>query len=82
MSEERGVSDIEVFTQQYCAPCRQVEAFLRERGFEFTTRRVDEDASALDVLISHGYMMTPVVRIGESWVAGFNRKELERLLPA
>ncbi len=79
MSDDRS-PNIELFTQQHCAPCHQVEAFLQGRGVAFTIHRVDQDPAALEVLAQQGYMVTPVVRIGESWIAGFNRKELERLL--
>jgi glutaredoxin len=71
---------IEVFTQRYCAPCRQVEALLRERGVAFVVRRVDTDAAALEVLASRGYMGTPVTRIGETWIAGYHKTAIERAL--
>lgn len=72
--------DIEVFTQQHCAPCRLVEAFLRERGMPFIVRDVDRDPAALDTVIARGYMTAPVTRIGVEWVVGFNKRALERLL--
>jgi glutaredoxin len=75
-------SDVEVFTQTHCSACRQVEAFLHERGVPFVSRDLTSDASALDAIASRGYMGTPVTRIGDSWIAGFNRKALERALDA
>lgn len=72
--------DIEVFTQQHCAPCRLVEAFLHERGIPFVVRDVDRDPAALNTVIERGYMTAPVTRIGTEWVAGFNKRALERLL--
>lgn len=72
--------DIELFTQQYCSECHEVAQFLQDRGVEFTTRSVDRDPEALELLIAKGYMSTPVVRIGDTWIAGFKRRELERLL--
>ncbi len=64
----------------HCAPCHQVAEFLRDHGIQFTTRSVDRDPAALEVIVAQGYMATPVVRIGTAWVVGFKRKELERLL--
>ena len=72
--------EIEVFTQPQCANCRQVERFLRQRGVEFTVRDVTDDPAALEQIVSRGYMSTPVTRVGDRWVAGFNRSELERLI--
>jgi len=73
---------VEVFTQPHCAPCRQVEAFLRDRGVSFTPRDVVLDPSALDRLVDRGFMSTPVTRIGEEWISGFDRRRLERALAA
>ena len=72
--------EVEVFSQQHCAACRQVERFLAERGVPFAARDVGEDAQALEELTNRGYMSTPVTRVGDQWIAGFNRKALERLL--
>ena len=72
--------EAEVFTQAHCAACRQVEAFLRKRGVVFITRDVGTDSGALGELIERGYMTTPVTRLGDEWVAGFNRRALERVL--
>ncbi len=80
MSEDGTTPEVEVFTQSYCANCRRVEQFLRERGVSFTVRDVGEDAAALEAIASRGYMSTPVTRVGDQWVAGFNRRQLERLI--
>jgi glutaredoxin-like protein NrdH len=73
---------VELFTQPHCAPCREVERFLQERGVAFVRRDVTADAAALELVVSRGFMATPVTRIGEHWVAGFRRQELERALDA
>lgn len=72
--------DVEVFSQPHCSGCRQVERFLRERGVDFAVRDVTADPAALEEITSRGYMSTPVTRIGDAWVAGFNRRALERHL--
>jgi len=71
--------EVEVFTQSHCTNCRRVDQFLRERGMPFTVRDVGADPAALEAIASRGYMSTPVTRVGERWVVGFNRRELERL---
>lgn len=72
--------EIVVYTQPHCASCKEVERFLEQRGVAFTVLDVSEDPQALEEIASRGYMSTPVTRIGDDWVAGFNRKQLERLL--
>ncbi len=73
--------EVEVFTQHHCASCRQAESFLRERGVKFTSRDVTADPEALDEIFQRGFMTTPVIRIGDTWIGGFKRTEIERLLP-
>ena len=72
--------EVEVFTQPHCAPCREVERFLRNREVAFAVRDVTEDGDALEAIVARGFMATPVTRIGEHWIAGFRRAELEAAL--
>jgi glutaredoxin len=67
---------VEVFTQPHCAPCRDIERFLRERNVPFVLRDVAADPQALETLARAGFMATPVTRIGERWIAGFRRQAL------
>lgn len=72
--------EIVVYTQPHCAICREVARFLEDRGVAFTEHDVSQDPDALEEIASRGYMSTPVTRIGEHWIAGFKRKQFERLL--
>ena len=71
---------VEVFPQPHCAPCREVERFLRERNVDFEMRDVTADPDALETIVREGFMATPVTRIGRRWIAGFRRRELETAL--
>ena len=71
--------EIVVYRQPHCAACDEVERFLAGRGLEFEVRDVSQDPRALEELTARGYMSTPVTRIGDRWIAGFDRKQLERL---
>ena len=57
-----------------------MQRYLEARGLPFTVRDVFVDPAALEEMTSRGYMTTPVTRIGERWITGFRRKELDRLL--
>lgn len=72
--------EIVVYTQPHCASCREVEQFLEQRGVAFVARDVFADPVALEEIAARGFMSTPVTRIGDRWIAGFNQKELERLV--
>lgn len=69
-----------VYTQPHCSACKQVMRFLDDRGVVVVSRDVVADASALAELEAEGYMTTPVTRIGERWIAGFKRGELDEAL--
>ena len=71
---------VELFTQSHCAPCRQVEAYLRGRGIPFVQRDVVADPHALDLLAERGFMSTPVLRVGQQWIAGFDRRRFDLAL--
>jgi glutaredoxin len=55
-----------------------VKGFLSEHGIPYVERDVMEDAAALQELEELGVMTTPVVRVGEEVVVGFNRDRLTR----
>jgi glutaredoxin len=57
-----------------------VKGFLSENGISFVERDVAEDPAALRELEELGIMTTPVVRIGEEVVVGFDRARLAALL--
>lgn len=71
---------VEVFTQEYCPSCRQLEALLTEHGVAFKSRDVLEDPEALEEIASRGYMSTPVTRFGDTWIAGFDKAKFLRLI--
>lgn len=73
---------VELFTQPHCAPCREVERLLRDRGVMFSARDVTDDAGALEIIVARGFMATPVTRIGERWIGGYRKAQLEAALRA
>ena len=78
--KDQGSPHVELFSQKHCVSCREVDRYLRERGVAFRVRHVDRDSEAVEELSSRGYMRTPVVRIGDHWMAGFKKSQLDRLL--
>jgi glutaredoxin 3 len=61
--------------------CEKVKEFLSQRNVKYIERNVAEDEQALEELATLGYMTTPVVRVGDQTVVGFDRARLEELLP-
>ncbi len=81
MTRHSNAGAVEVFTQAHCTSCREIERYLESRGIAFKVRSVDAEP-ALEEISARGYTTTPVTRIGEQWIAGYKRRELERALKA
>lgn len=71
-----------VYTQSCCAACDHVMEYLQQHGVDFEAKDVSADSAAMQELVDRGYMTTPVTFVGDSVVAGFDRKKLEALLEA
>ena len=72
---------IEVYGSPTCAPCRQAEAFLNERGISYTKYDVTQDLEAQERLMSLGSSSLPTIVInGTEVIIGFNRDRLAGLL--
>jgi glutaredoxin len=54
--------------------------YLSQRGVAFTEKNIREDPAALRELIEGGFSMTPVIRIGDETIAGFDPNRLEAAL--
>ena len=57
-----------------------MKEFLSQKGVSFIERDVATDSTAMDELSRLGYMTTPVIKIDDQVVVGFDRKRLEELL--
>jgi glutaredoxin len=57
-----------------------VKEFLSQKGIEYEEKDISQDEQALEELAVLGPMTTPVTKIDEEVVVGFDRKKLEELL--
>ena len=72
---------IDIYTTPTCSYCRQVKAFLSQRGVQFTERDVSADRTAAEEMArKSGQMGVPVIVIDGQVVVGFNKARLEQLL--
>lgn len=59
-----------------------MKEFLSQKGVSYEELNVAENDQARDEMIKKtGRMAVPTVTVGNQVVVGFNRSELERLLP-
>jgi glutaredoxin len=80
MSADQDLPVVELFTQEHCGSCKEVERYLRGKRVELVVHDVGRDADALQELVKQGYMSTPVIRVGGRWIAGFKKSQLDGLL--
>lgn len=57
-----------------------MKEFLSQKGIPYIERDVLKDQTAIEELAQLGYMTTPVIKIDDEIVVGFNRQRLEELL--
>lgn len=59
-----------------------VKAYLRLRGREFVEKNVSSDLEGRAELLRMGYDSTPVTRIGDTTLEGFDTTQIDRALAA
>jgi methionine-S-sulfoxide reductase len=72
---------VRVFSTPGCTGCRAVKEFLKARNIEFTEIDIASDEDARNMVIEKtGRIQSPVVQIGDEFIAGFDKKKMESLL--
>jgi glutaredoxin len=72
--------EIIVYSTPFCGPCEQLKEYLRSRRIPFSVQDPHMDEEAADYLESRGLFTTPVLRVGEETLAGFQRAQVDALL--
>jgi glutaredoxin len=60
--------------------CRSTKEFLSKHGVQFEDRNIAADPAALDELRKLQVMTTPVTKIGDAVIVGFDEEKLRREL--
>ncbi len=75
------MSDIIVYTQHDCPPCKIIKMFLTEFGFSFTEKNINEDErSRQELTQTYNSYSTPTIVIGEEIITGFDLERLKKVL--
>lgn len=74
------MSEITIYTQPNCPPCRSVKNWFNKQGVEFVEKDVTTDPDALVELANLGFQGTPVIYTpNDAWV-GIDLKKMKALL--
>jgi len=66
------VSEITIYTTDFCGYCARVKGLLKQRGLEYTEINLSRDPDGRGELVQRTGMMTfPQVLVGEQLVGGY-----------
>jgi len=75
------MSDIIVYTQNECPPCKIVKMFLNDYGFSYSEKNIHEDEKSRQELTEiYGSYSTPTIIVGSEVIIGFDLEKLKRIL--
>ncbi len=60
--------------------CQSTKEFLSKNGIQFEDRNITADPTALDELRKMHVMTTPVTKVGDAVIVGFDEKKLREEL--
>jgi glutaredoxin 3 len=70
-----------LFSTPTCSWCRRAKRYFRERRVPFKEVNVERDQEAArDVARKTGQTGVPVIKIGNRWIAGFDKERIEKEL--
>lgn len=74
-------NDIIIYSTPHCHNCHEIKEFLKSKNIDYTEIDMAADQDAAQMVIEKtGYIGAPVVRIGNEFIIGFDRKKMETLL--
>jgi glutaredoxin 3 len=75
------VSKVLLFSTSTCSWCRRAKRYFKERGVSFKEINVERDQQAArDVARKMGQTGVPVIKIGSSWIVGFDKEHIDKEL--
>jgi glutaredoxin 3 len=73
---------IVLYSGPACPSCLEAREYLTRTGLPFREVDTTHDMPGLDELIriTHGRRVIPVITVGDQWMVGFDKQELNRML--
>jgi glutaredoxin 3 len=70
-----------LFSTSTCSWCRREKRYFKEHGVPFKEINIDRDPDAgRDIVRKTGQRGVPVIKIGSSWIVGFDKEQIEKEL--
>ena len=76
-----GGRKVTIYSTPRCHNCHEIKEYLTSRHIEFEEIDLASNEEARDMIIEKtGHLGAPIVRIGDEFIFGFDRKKMEELL--
>ena len=70
-----------LFSTSECSWCRRAKRYFKERRVPFKEINIERDADAArDIVRKMGQRRVPVIKIGNKWIVGFDKKQIDKEL--
>ena len=70
-----------LFSTSTCSWCRRAKRYSQERQMPLKEVNVERDLDAArDIVRKTGQTGVPVIKIGSSWIAGFDKERIDKEL--
>ncbi len=77
----RRLARVVLFSTSTCSWCRRAKRYLREQRVQFKEVNVERDPDAAkDIVRKTGQTGVPVIKIGSSWIVGFDKERIDKEL--
>lgn len=74
------MSEITVYSSNYCSACQMVKAYLAMKGHQYVEKNVSRDLEGRAELVALGFDATPVTVIGKRVVEGYDGEAIDSAL--
>lgn len=74
------MKQIIMYSSTTCPHCVNAKNYLREKGYKFVEKIVDQDPVARKEMMEMGFMGVPAFIIGEESFSGFDRDRIDSLI--
>ena len=75
------MTKVVMFSTSTCSWCRRAKHYFKEHSIPFKEVNVERDPQAArDIVRKTGQTGVPVIKIGSSWIVGFDKARVEKEL--
>jgi glutaredoxin 3 len=75
------MAKVVMFSTSTCSWCRRAKRYFKENMISFKEVNIERDPQAArDIVRKTGQTGVPVIKIGSSWIVGFDKERIAREL--